>query len=339
MSVTAPAPGPDLVVPLLHWDAVVIVADESVTVELADSELQVDGLPPAQAARLLSLFDGAQTLDVAARAAEVPAQAAAALADKLVEHGAAVRLRDADADISTATFAASCRTLYRGLRERLASHPMWAGLNRGELPKSVFMGWLLENYHFIDGVNDRLALATAACPDMKIRPLFAKHYSEEWDHFSYFMTALSVMGMSEAQVLATRPLAGTRAVLEHMRSSARRDPLQYAACSGFLESTGEDRSAAARVFERFTRHYASDKPEAIKALADHLHLDGVYQHNSVVENICSTIERLSVARASAALQAAVLLVETMEMWSSDILRAYSGRETPPRAGFGPIRPR
>jgi hypothetical protein len=124
-----------------------------------------------------------------------------------------------------------------------------------------------------------------------------------------------------------------------MRAAARRDPLQYAACSGFLESTGEDRTAAARVFERFTRHYASDKPEAIQALADHLHLDGVYQHNSVVENICSKIGRLSVARASAALQAAVLLVETMEMWSSDIIRAYTGRTTPPRAGFGPLRPR
>jgi pyrroloquinoline quinone (PQQ) biosynthesis protein C len=152
------------------------------------------------------------------------------------------------------------------------------------------------------------------------------------------MKALNVMGMSEPEVLATRPLPGTVAVLDHMRRAARTDPLEYAACSGFLESTGEDRVGAATLFARLTRHYASDKPQAMQLLADHMHMDGVYQHNSVVENICARIERLPVDRASAALQAAMLLVETMEVWSSDILRAYTNRALPPRAGFGRLRP-
>jgi pyrroloquinoline quinone (PQQ) biosynthesis protein C len=339
MSVTEPAPADSLVVPLLHWNAAVFVEDDAVTIELEDSQFLVNGLPPPRVVRLLSLFDGAHALQAAAHLAGIPLQSAVTLADQLIEQGAAISLRDPGADLPPLAFAATCRRLYRNLRERLGYHPLWTGLNYGELSKSVFLGWLLENYHFIDGVNDRLALATATCHDVKIRPMFVKHYTEEWDHYSYFVTALGRMGMSEVEVLATRPLAGTRAVLEHMRRAATRDPLEYAACSGFLESTGEDRSAAALLFERLTRNYASDRPDAIQPLADHMQLDGFYQHNDVVENICSKIDHLPIERASAALQSAVMLVETMEMWSSDIIRAYSGRVTAPRAGFGPIRPR
>jgi len=325
-------------VPLLRWDADIFPDGDCVVIELADVHLRVDGFPPGKAAKLLSLFDGARAIDAAAVAANVPVTAAVALANKLVAESAAMEINGGEADyIAPQEFAANCRRLYRPLRERLASHPLWKGLNRGELPQSVFMGWLLENYHFIDGVNDRLALAAAACGHPKIRPLFIKHYTEEWDHSSYFMKALNIMGMSEPEVLAARPLPGTVAVLDHMRRAARTDPLEYAACSGFLESTGEDRVGAAMLFARLTRHYAGDKPQAMQSLADHMHMDGVYQHNSVVENICARIEPLSLDRASAALQAAMLLVETMEVWSSDILRSYTNRTLPPRVGFGRLR--
>jgi pyrroloquinoline quinone (PQQ) biosynthesis protein C len=327
--------------PLLGWDLRYHREDDAVVLDglTRDFELRLDSSAPEQLMRFLSLLDGSRSTSRAAEEAELSETAAAALVGSLFEHGVAVDVgAGRPADLSPADFVAACRRMYPPLKHRLFSHPLWTALTQGRARRGLFMGWLIENYHFIDGVNDRLALAAAACTDARIRPFFVKHYIEEWDHSAFFLKSLASFGIPRKVATETRPLPSTVAALNHMRRCARRDPLEYAACSGFLESTGEDREKAHRFFAKLTEHYAADKPQAVKPLADHAHLDEAYQHNTVVEDICAQIDRIPVARASAALGAAVLLVETLEMWSSDILRSYDSDELVPRIGLQGHRP-
>jgi pyrroloquinoline quinone (PQQ) biosynthesis protein C len=327
--------------PLLGWDLRYRREEDAVVIDglTRDFELRFDSSAPEQLMRFFSLLDGSRSTSRAAEEAELEEDAAAELVDSLFEHGVAVDAGAGPApDLSPADFVAACRRMYRPLKQRLFSHPLWSSLTQGRARRGLFMGWLIENYHFIDGVNDRLALAAASCTDAKIRPFFVKHYIEEWDHSAFFLKSLASFGVPRKVATETRPLPSTLAALNHMRRCARRDPLQYAACSGFLESTGEDRAKAHLFFERLTAHYAADKPQAVKPLADHVRLDEAYQHNTVVEDICAQIDRIPVARASAALDAAMLLVETLEMWSTDILRSYDADEFVPRIGLQGHRP-
>jgi pyrroloquinoline quinone (PQQ) biosynthesis protein C len=328
-------------VPILHWTARVTREDDAVIVEAEDHDfdLRFEARAPERLHALLALFDGRRSLADAAASAGVPEDVARACADQLVENGLAVSVPDAARQfIAPAEFAALCRRIYPGLKQRLFGHALWKGLTTGEASRAVFMGWLIENYHFIHGVNDRLALAASACNVSELRPYFVKHYVEEWDHYKFFIDALETLGVPAAEVRSTRPLPGTIAALNHMRRCARRDPLEYAACSGFLESTGEDRKSAVGFFERLRTHYGPAGPMAVDQLIAHLHLDEAYQHNTVLEDICSQLDAVSIQRATNALTAARTQVETMALWSTDILRSYDRPALVLRRGLQGHRP-
>jgi hypothetical protein len=145
-------------------------------------------------------------------------------------HGA----EDSDRTVPHDEFAEFSRRVFATWKKRLFGHPLWRGLVDGNAPAAQFAGWLMENYHFIEGVNDRLGSATAYCRSRQARRHFARHYREEYDHGEFFIQALLALGFTRDAVYASRPLASTRGIIDHMRRCARQDSLFYAACSGFL---------------------------------------------------------------------------------------------------------
>lgn len=328
-------------VPLLDWDVRIIREADGVIVdaESRDFDLRFDSGRPDNIHTLISLFDGRRSLAEAANAAGVPEAEARACAVHLTESGLAIDVHPSSSeDLKPEAFVSSLRRIYPSLKQRLFSHPLWVQLYSGEASHPVFMGWLIENFHFIEGVNDRLALAVSACREHGVRPFFTQHYVEEWDHSVFFLRSLAELGVPGNEARTSRPLPGTTAVLNHMRYSARRDVLEYASCSGFLESTNEDRSVGIGFLERLGQNYAKDRPRAMRPLIEHLKLDEAYQHNTVLEDICSQIDRIPVQRASNAITAAIIAVETMETWSTDILRSYDRPTFVLRRGLQGHRP-
>lgn len=288
-----------------------------------------DGVDADALRAIVQRCDGTHDVGEIARAADLAPDVVHALCDALVTNGLAFVLADADAGdaaISSADFCRIARSLIPGWKRRVFEHRLWVSLSEGSAPFETFRSWLLESYHFIEGVNIRLPVAVAFAQNRSVQSLFAHHFAEEYDHGEFFLRALATFGIDQAEAKAAPPLPGTRAILMHMRSCARRDPLQYAVCSGFLESTGEDRIAGRTFFERLAEHYA-ERPSAIAPLRAHLDLDERYGHNELLEQVCAAIGPLEVGRASAALNAGLTLVETLELWSSDIVRAANPLHT------------
>ena len=132
-------------------------------------------------------------------------------------------------------------------------------------------------------------------------------------------------------ILESRPLAGTLAVLHFMRDAARKDPLCYAACSAFLESTGEDRHSAGDFFERLAANY---EPKAVQFMAQHAQMDERYEHVGFLEKICREMNDIDMARADRAVRYLSGFVETLELWSTVVERHYS---TNPPLPVGSVR--
>lgn len=297
--------------------------DDSV-LEFDDCTYAFAGLAPGVLHAVVAECDGSKTVGEVAAACGLPDSVVSAVTQHLISLGLAVDVRcSADVTVSPARFASACRHLYVPWKQRLFSHPLWTGLASGCAPSSQFFGWLLESYHFIEGVHDRLALAVAECPDSPVREVFARHYREEYDHSSFFLEALRALGYTREAVTASRPLPGTLAALNFARQRARRDPLQYAVCSGFLESTGTDRHNAHSFLEQVKQHYAEDTPLAIDPVIAHVELDEDYGHGTLLELVCERLGPVPLARASAAIDAGARFVETLELWSTDIVRSHA----------------
>lgn len=300
--------------------------------ETDDLEICVDGLPNSTAHQVVSRFNGRETAASIAEAAGIPVAKVIAVVARLMEAGIVVDLRSGtDSDLTPDSFIAICRRLFATWKTRLFGHRLWRALNSGDATPSQFSGWLLESYHFAEGVNLRLPLAIAECRHREIRDLLALHFAEEYGHEAFFLSALTELGVGPEIVASARPLPGTHAILNHMRDCARRDPLHYAVCGGFLEATGSDRTIGRAFFANLGSHYAPQNPKVIQPLADHAALDEAYGHSGLLAEICGCIPQLSWERASAALGSCALFVETLELWSTDILTTYAQPAFSPEA--------
>ncbi|MDP8927417.1 MAG: hypothetical protein M3O70_02270 [Actinomycetota bacterium] len=323
--------------PLLRWD-VSLTPDDAPTLQRGDWVYRFDGIDRVTLAAVVRAANGRTAAGDIASRIDAPAGMVRAILAALTEADVVKDARKATGDIAPARFVSVCRNLFPEWKTRLFTHPLWCQLAEGTATQSQFMGWLLESYHFISGVNARLALAVAECPDVRVRAIYAQHYAEEYDHDDFFMASLVELGVDSHSVLESRPLPGTTAVIHHMRKAARVDPLAYAVCSGFLESTGSDRRTAREFFDRLTRNYSSAAPEAIQPMIDHVNLDEQYGHEGLIEEICAVIGVVSVERASTALGFGYQLLETLELWSTDISRTYGGQSSAPRTDRYPYRP-
>lgn len=310
--------------PALRWDVQVSLEETSGDAVFLrdDTEYRFTGIGGDTICKVVARLDGNRAASPIANELGLPLKTVETLCERLIEFDLAVSLESSDHAVTPQKFSSTCRSYFPRWKNRLFSHALWQQLATGEATREQFIGWLLESYHFIEGVNDRLALAVAACDDLKIRPLFAHHYVEEYDHADFFINALNALGLDEATIFSSRPLPGTLAILNFMRQCARRDPLQYAVCSGFLESTGSDRERARTFFAYVAKNYSPDTNDVVTPLVDHVQLDECYGHNNLMETVVERIGPVPTARASAALQAGALLVETLELWSADIQRSY-----------------
>jgi pyrroloquinoline quinone (PQQ) biosynthesis protein C len=298
-----------------------------------------EGIDPSLFTSVLNRLDGTQSLTEIAADVRADAGAVRRICASLDRHELLTRSEAGAATRATEeNFAKVCYQWFPAWKRRVFGHALWTSLADGTASRTQFAGWLLETYHFIETVNSRLALAVAECRNVEARDLLLHHYTEEWDHHHFFMAGLRSFGFDPEVVLGARPIPGTLAVVNCMRNAARRDPLHYAACSGFLESTGEDRTAGRQFFAQLIRHYCPDNPDVIQPMIKHLDLDEDYGHNGMLSLIYPTLGFVTAGRLAGAVGAVAELVETLDLWSTDILRTYAHEASLPGHGVRRYRP-
>jgi pyrroloquinoline quinone (PQQ) biosynthesis protein C len=316
--------------PALRFDARVTISSDELRIEVDDTLLRVTGLPGADFQRFVVAADGDQTLGHMAHTLGLSLQQLNVLCRRLENEGVLRLLSDIAEDITSPDdLVTACRSLFPTWKRRLFSHPLWRSLCDGSAPHNVFVGWLLESYHFIEGVTARLPTAIAFCRDPNVRRHFVQHFAEEYDHHHFFVRSLDAIGIAPEQLRNYTPLPSTSAILTHMRDCGRRDPLSYASCSGFLESTGADRRDAHEFFAQLRQNFDPANNGVVDPLAEHSTLDEGYNHTGFLEKICADLGSISRCRADAALQAVYTLLETLELWSTDIDRHYRTAAIPP----------
>jgi len=216
------------------------------------------------------------------------------------------------------------------------SHPFWERMMSGKGSARLFTGWTLELYHYTKNCNRHMPLSCASARDKAIKLLRARHYTEEWNHYTFFMKSLRHLGFSDAEVEDSVPLPMTLALSNFMRQAAREDVVAYSICSAVLEGTTTDRRAYNPYHERAAELYGIPR-EAVKPIYDHLDLDVQYQHGDLFEEICGTVPSMSAERASRILDYGHQLVEHVWMWTENVERYYADEANPVlRRRFDPL---
>ena len=215
---------------------------------------------------------------------------------------------------------------YAAWNQVLFSKGLWVSLMEGKANESVVDGWLIESYHFIRGANARLCYASAFAQDQRVRAILAEHYTEEYNHYSFFAESLRRRNINVDLVDSIGPLPSTLAVLNMARRAARTDVLAYVACSGLLESTGSDAGRAREFYNSVAKHFDKDGTRFVDPMLRHIDLDEEFEHGDVMASVFDGIPYILAERADRIIEVAALFKETLEYWFADIERFYASRD-------------
>ncbi|MEB8293103.1 thiaminase II/PqqC family protein [Klebsiella michiganensis] len=309
--------------PYLKYDSALHEENFLITIVANDADITIETAEPRKLRDFLLGLDGATAINNLSAKHSIKIDDVQQLLETLRSEGVVTFEKEKSLTCAPQDFAGICRTIFPQWKKEVFTHDFWHHLTTGKLSRSSFAGWMLENFHFIEGATKRLSLVTAASSNNKrVRALFSQHFIEEYNHQLFFLKALQRLGFTKTQVLNHTPLPSTQAIINHMRECARRDVIAYASCSAFLESTGGDRKDGMVFYDALTKHYDKENKGIIKPLVDHAFLDEEYGHNDWLEKVCSCFSTLETDRANEALSSAQMLVETLKMWTYDMSIHY-----------------
>jgi len=146
--------------PHLRADAMCLPG--SVGIQVGEFTYEFDGASRKSLDTLLTYADGSRSRRQLHELADGSADLYPLL-DFLVDQRAATAQSSSSSLVTARDYCSLCRTLFPQCKDRLFLHPLWTGLASGTAARDVFVGWLLESYHFIEGANVRLPYATALC--------------------------------------------------------------------------------------------------------------------------------------------------------------------------------
>ncbi|AVT28441.1 hypothetical protein C6361_01800 [Plantactinospora sp. BC1] len=180
-------------------------------------------------------------------------------------------------DVFAAQIDASCEMWAR----QIGFHHLFADLEHGDLRPEVFLGLILETYHYVKSAPKHISTAIAHCRDERLVPLLSEYFVDEWNHAGMLLGSLVQMGVPEEQVRSAHPIIGTWSLVNNLCEIARQDTLSYIACTSLFEARADDFEGGAASMRRAA--VAAGFPEdSVDPVIRHMGIDVQAEHASLI---------------------------------------------------------
>jgi pyrroloquinoline quinone (PQQ) biosynthesis protein C len=208
---------------------------------------------------------------------------------------------------------------------------------RGTLNKRLVVGYLVEEYHLVASAASHISPIITATDNERLRMMFCDYLGGEYWHCLLLKKGLLAAGISEDELAAADPLAGTLAVINLQRHIARTDILAYSACLSINEG-GDQRSATAfeQMYDLLTRFVP---PEALAPSREHAVLDFEDAHETLGAEPFVEELALGAARQRAIYRAVRARIHTQGEQHREMAAFYGAPDGPLVHSYDPGRSR
>lgn len=165
------------------------------------------------------------------------------------------------------TFTQACRIW----SQELALGYIGNEFARGELPKTVLIGWLLEMYHYIRDFPHAIEHG-ARCATGELQDILHRYAEEEKGHEEFVLRTLMNLGMSKAEVQTSIPLLSTRMIAFQMRELFEVEPSSALMVAAVLEAQ-EFNDAQIGAFKEHLRSHYGIQIDAMDPYFEHQRID------------------------------------------------------------------
>jgi len=206
--------------------------------------------------------------------------------------------------------------------EQIGYHRLWSGLENHDYRKEVFLGLILETYHYINSASRHISTAIAHCTDPGWKHLLSEYLSEEYNHAWMARDSLVRMGLSKAEVENAHPLIGTWSLVNNLCEIARQDTLGYLACTKLFEARGAESLEGASTLQRLAVEYGYPE-DCLQPLVSHVEEDVEANHTGLLEEALEGRGHVAADRAHRAVNNLHDLKHSFDQYSDNIILYYS----------------
>lgn len=267
-------------------------------------------------------LDGRHTIAEISSITGVSPQDAMGIVSTFAEQGL---LREENAEleqIPTDTFLKQLDKSTAMWTEQIGYHRLWSGLESQTLRKEVFLGLIVETYHYISSASRHISTAIAHCTDQEWKHLLSEYLAEEYDHAWKARDSLILMGMPKEQVENAHPLISTWSWTNNLCQIAREDTLGYLACTKLFEARGIETVEGAHALQEVAVAYGYPA-NCLEPLIGHVEEDVSAQHAGLLEEALANRDYIPVAQAHRAVNNLHDLKHSYDQYNDGIILYYS----------------
>ncbi|MBS2962394.1 iron-containing redox enzyme family protein [Actinocrinis puniceicyclus] len=206
--------------------------------------------------------------------------------------------------------------------EQIGYHRLWSGLEKQDYRKEVFLGLVMETYHYIKSASRHVSTAISHCTDPAWQRLLSQYLAEEYDHAWMARECLVRMGMPAEQVDNAHPVIGTWSWINNLCQIAREDTLGYLACTKLFEARGMDTLEGAHTLQSLATAYGY--PDGcMDPLVSHVEEDVRAEHTGLLEEALSDRTSVPAWQAHRAVNNLHDLKHSYDQYNDGIILYYS----------------
>lgn len=234
-------------------------------------------------------------------------------------------LRDEDPELDTIPTDVFLKQIEKSTgmwSEQIGYHRLWSGLENNDFRSEVFLGLILETYHYIASASRHISTAIAHCTDPAWQHLLSEYLAEEYDHAWLAKESLVRMGLPEDQVRGAHPLIGTWSMINNLCEIARGDTLGYLACTKLFEARGADSMEGCEALRRLATAYGYPE-DCLEPLVTHVEEDVKANHTGLLEEALAGRDAVPAAQAHRAVNNLHDLKHSFDQYNDNIILYYS----------------
>lgn len=205
---------------------------------------------------------------------------------------------------------------------QLSHHSLFLGLADLSFRKEVFIGLLIETYHYVSSAPRHIATAIASCRDKSFGRLLANYFVEEYDHAHLLSETLERLGLDRTAIENSHPVSGTVSLVNMLCEIGRTDTLAYFAATSLLEARADLVEASAAQMREICGAYGWP-PEALDPFISHAAEDVEANHADLLSLALGTTSAIPASHADAVLNSIHDLKHACYMFCDQIISYYS----------------
>ena len=271
--------------------------------------------------RLKSYLDGRHSIAEIARLVDLPERDVADVVSTFGEFGL---LRDEEPleVVPVEAFLSRLEDTVTMWGRQIGYHPLFGALAAGRARREVFVGLLLETYHYVSSAPKHVATAIAHCDRADWVRILAEYFDEESDHGELIIRALENVGVPREQTTTAHPIIGTISLINMLCEIGRSSTLGYLAATSLFEARREDFELARDEFHAIATGYGYPE-EAVDPVIEHLAGDVLAGHTSLIREALADEEALPAATVHEVVNRLHDLKHSFDQYHDQILQYYS----------------